>query len=220
MSRNRLAGIIIACTVAIIAVILLVQFDACQRTHTLSVTVSPPQAGYVSPAGGEYESGAEVTLTAYPASGYAFDYWGGAGSGSLSTVVITMNSDRTLIAYFSASGSPPTDSTQGSDEPPPGAISWYEAKEHIGERTTVCGPVRSTYYCSSCKGKPTFLNIGEPYPDPDRFTVIIWGENRGNFPTAPETYYEGKHICVRGLIVPYEDVAEIEVTTPGQIELQ
>ena len=40
------------------------------------------KAGSVSPSGGEYESGLQITLTATPASGYTFDYWDGAASGS------------------------------------------------------------------------------------------------------------------------------------------
>lgn len=103
---------------------------------------------------------------------------------------------------------------------PTGAISWDEAKDHIGDRIAVCGPVAGTFYGSSIKGRPTFLNVGEDYPSKRRFTVVIWGENRGNFPQAPETYYSGKTICVTGLIQEYEGIPQIEVTTPGQIQEQ
>jgi len=56
----------------------------------------------------------------------------------------------------------------------PGAVSWDRAKDHIGERITVYGAVVDTRYASSSRGRPTFLNIGKPYPDPGRFTVVIW----------------------------------------------
>ena len=105
-------------------------------------------------------------------------------------------------------------------EPPTGAISWDEARNYIGERITLCGPVVSATWATGSKGKPTFLNIGEPYPDPDRFTVIIWGDYRGNFSQPPEDYYVGKTICVTGLIVEYQGIAEIEVKTPDQIQEQ
>jgi hypothetical protein len=39
-----------------------------------------------------------------------------------------------------------------------------EAKDHIGDRATVCGKVVSTHYAKSSKGEPTFLNFDEPYP--------------------------------------------------------
>ena len=103
---------------------------------------------------------------------------------------------------------------------PTDAISWHEAKDHIGERTTVCGPVVDATWASGSNGKPTFLNLGKPYPDPDRFTVVIWIQYRSNFAQAPESYYLGKTICVTGLLVPYDDIAEIEVKYPSEIEIQ
>lgn len=102
--------------------------------------------------------------------------------------------------------------------PPDNTISWDEAKDHIGERTTVCGSVVDTRWASSSKGKPTFLNIGKPYPDSDRFTVVIWIDNRANFPQPPEGYYLGKTICVTGLITEYNGIPQIEATTSKQIE--
>ena len=215
MSKNKLVAIIIVCTIAIIVAIVLFSIKPWERTYTLSVSISPTQAGSVSPAGGEYESGEQVTLTASPASGYTFDYWYGAASGSSNTVTITMNSDKTITAYFE-----PLDDSQGPKELPPGSVSWSEAKYYIGERTTVCGPVVDATWASGSNGKPTFLNLGKPYPDPDRFTVVIWIQYRSNFAQAPESYYLGKTICVTGLLVPYDDIAEIEVKYPSEIEIQ
>jgi len=172
-------------------------------TYTLSVSVSPSGAGVVSPLGGEYDPGAQVTLTANPASGYTFDYWSGSASGATSTITITMDSDKSLIANFE------TAVIEG--------ISCYEAKNHIGERTTVYGAVVDTHYASGSSGKPTFLNMCYSYPDPNRFTVVIWGENRGKFSQPPEDYYDGKTIYVSGLIVSYDGVPQIEVTSPDQI---
>jgi len=104
--------------------------------------------------------------------------------------------------------------------PPPcptDAISWHEAKNHIGERTTVYGTVVDATWASGSNGKPTFLNLGNPYPDQDRFTVVIWIGNRAKFPEPPEVYYHGKTIYVSGLIDSYEGVPQIEVTSPDQI---
>ena len=109
--------------------------------------------------------------------------------------------------------------TGGEEELLSGAIWWHEAKDHIGERTTVCGPVAGTKYGSTSSGKPTWLNMGKDYPSSERFVVFIWGENRGNFPQPPESYYADKDICVTGLIVEYEGVPEIEVTSPEQIQI-
>ena len=114
-----------------------------------------------------------------------------------------------------------TDGGNGEEkELPSGAIQWYEAKGHIGDKTTVCGPVAGTKYGATSRGKPTWLNIGNDYPSSERFVVIIWGENRGNFPQPPESYYDGKTICVTGLIQEYKGIPQIEVKTPDQIQEQ
>jgi hypothetical protein len=97
MSKKKLAGIIGGCVAVVIAVVAVVTPTP---TYTLNVSVNPPQAGSVSPSGGEYESGLQITLNATPASGYTFDYWDGAASGSLNIVNITMNSNKTITAHF------------------------------------------------------------------------------------------------------------------------
>jgi DNA/RNA endonuclease YhcR with UshA esterase domain len=117
-----------------------------------------------------------------------------------------------LILGVSGCGCPPNCKTN--------SISWDQAKYHIGERTTVSGPVISTNYATNTNGQPTFLDIGRAYPDSNRFEVLIWGNNRHNFGFAPESYYRGKSICVTGLIQEYNGVAEIEVSTPSQIQVQ
>jgi len=97
MSKKKLAGIIGGC---IVVVIIIIAITTPTPTYTLSVSVNPPQAGSVSPSGGEYESGLQITLTAIPTSGYTFDYWDGDASGSSNTVNITMNSNKTITANF------------------------------------------------------------------------------------------------------------------------
>ena len=99
-NRKKRVGIIVACVIAIIVIIALFSIKPWERTYTLSVIANPLGAGWVSPSGGEYESGAQVTLIANPASGYAFDHWSGSASGTTSTITVTMDSDATLTAHF------------------------------------------------------------------------------------------------------------------------
>jgi endonuclease YncB( thermonuclease family) len=101
----------------------------------------------------------------------------------------------------------------------PGAISWRDARAHTGVRGTVKGPVVGTLYASGSNRRPTFLNLGYDYPDPERVTVIIWGGNREKFRVPPEDAYAGKTICVTGLIELYRNLPEIEVSSPSQIEI-
>ena len=69
-------------------------------SYNLSTSVSPSGGGSVSPSNGTYLSGASVTLTATPASGYQFVSWSGDASGTNLTATITMNSNKNVIATF------------------------------------------------------------------------------------------------------------------------
>ena len=101
---------------------------------------------------------------------------------------------------------------------PDGAISWTEARQHVGERVTVCGEVKGSTYASTSNGRPTFLDIGEAYPNANGLTVTIWGENRDTyFPEDPRIMYDGQTICVTGEIYLYEGKCYMEVVSPSQI---
>jgi uncharacterized repeat protein (TIGR02543 family) len=117
MSKKKLARIIAACIIACF-VIGIIYARTSTPTYTLSVSVNPPEAGSVSPSGGEYESGLQITLAATPASGYTFDYWDDAASGSSNTVTITMNSNKTITAHFKEEPEPaiPAHLTTYTDE--------------------------------------------------------------------------------------------------------
>lgn len=97
-----------------------------------------------------------------------------------------------------------------------GAISWDKASRSMGRTATVRGKVAGTRYASSSNGAPTFLNLGVDYPNPRRFTVVIWGRNRSNFGT-PERTYRGRVICVRGLVRAYRGRPEIHASSRSQI---
>jgi hypothetical protein len=97
-------------------------------------------------------------------------------------------------------------------------LTTTEAKDHIGDRATVCGKVVSTHYAKSSKGEPTFLNLDEPYPK-EVFTILIWGSDREKFGT-PEDEYKGLRVCVTGKIINFRGRPEIVATERGQIEIQ
>ena len=93
-----------------------------------------------------------------------------------------------------------------------------EAKDHIGEQATVCGRVASTRYAATTRGKPTFLNLDKPYPNPI-FTALIWGGDREKFGT-PEEKFRDKQICVTGKISQYRGGAETVVSDPQNIAIE
>jgi len=98
-------------------------------------------------------------------------------------------------------------------------ITPEDAINHIGQQATVCGNVASTKYSSRSKGQPTFLNLNRPYPN-QIFTILIWGSDRGNFPGAPENYYNNKRICASGKIEQYRGTPEIIVKSANQIRAE
>lgn len=71
--------------------------------YTLTTSTSGNGTGSVelSPAGGTYEAGTEVTVTAVPANdGSVFDSWSGDYSGTTNPTTITLNSDMSIEAIF------------------------------------------------------------------------------------------------------------------------
>lgn len=102
----------------------------------------------------------------------------------------------------------------------PDTVSWNDAKNFIGQTKTVCGNVVRTTFAESTKGQPTYLDVGRAYPDASRLSIVIWGNQRANFPTPPETLYRGKTICVNGVIRTYQGVPQIEVRTPSQVQVK
>jgi len=66
--------------------------------------ISASNGGTTDPMPGThtYYNRTEVSVTASPESGYGFYGWGGDVSGTTNPITITMDSDKSLIAYFSA----------------------------------------------------------------------------------------------------------------------
>jgi hypothetical protein len=93
-----------------------------------------------------------------------------------------------------------------------------EAKEHVGEKATVCGTVASARYADRSNGKPTFLNLDAAYPK-EIFTIVIWGSDRDKF-EQPESKYANTSVCVSGTITSYRGSPEIVANEPSAIEVQ
>ncbi len=98
-------------------------------------------------------------------------------------------------------------------------VNPIDAPKFIGKEKTVCGIVASTTYAIRSRGKPTFLNLDQPYPN-QIFTVVIWGSYRGKFKNPPETFFRDKRICVTGIIETYRGNPQIVVRGPEQITVE
>lgn len=69
-------------------------------TYTLTVNTSGQGSVALNPAGPTYPAGTTVTLTANPASGWYFDHWEGALSGSANPATLIMDADKNVTAVF------------------------------------------------------------------------------------------------------------------------
>jgi len=79
--------------------------------HTLTMAVSG--SGSTNPSVGThtYDEGASVTISATPASGWAFDHWSGSLAGTVNPRSIAMISNQSVTAHFVSTGSGPTTPT-------------------------------------------------------------------------------------------------------------
>ncbi len=100
----------------------------------------------------------------------------------------------------------------------PQRITTREAKNHVGEKATVCGRVVGIHFVSSGKGQPTFVHFDDQYPN-QVFTLVIWGSDRPKF-GRPEDLYRNKDLCVTGKITSYLEVPEIVASNPNQVQIQ
>ena len=108
--------------------------------------------------------------------------------------------------------------TGNSEEEPPGdpeesqpwgGIAWSDAQRHVGTVQRVCGPLAGI----GSSTDDVFLNIGRDYPDPDRFTIVIW-DIGGVEPVAA-----GTTVCTTGQVTLYEGVPQIQLRSTSDVEL-
>lgn len=79
-----------------------------------------------------------------------------------------------------------------------------DAKNHVGEKETVCGLVAGRYVSTQSKGTPTFLDLDRPYPN-ESFTVVVWESDKGAVGTLPSN----GQLCVTGTVTDYRGRTEI-----------
>jgi len=84
------------------------------KAYTLTISCSPNGDGTVSPGNGLYDEGTVQNITAsttiFP---YAFAYWSGTNNNNTNPTTVTMNSDKSVTAYFKQLG-PGTQQSAGS----------------------------------------------------------------------------------------------------------
>jgi hypothetical protein len=90
------------------------------------------------------------------------------------------------------------------------AISWREAGSHVGTNQRVCGPLVGT----GSSTDDVFWNLGRNYPDPGRFTIVLWDVGSADAPPL------GRTLCVTGRITSYRGVPQIELRSASQVDVE
>ncbi|HHW94561.1 MAG TPA: hypothetical protein GX736_01330 [Mogibacterium sp.] len=94
-------------------------------------------------------------------------------------------------------------------------VSWKDASLHDGSTVTVTGYVAGV----ANTGQAMFINIGNDYPNTDRFTVLVWSENFDNFPIDFLDEINGEKVAVTGEVEMYRGVPEIIISDPKSIDI-
>lgn len=68
--------------------------------YTLTTSVSPSGSGSVSPPGGTFDAETVVNLTATANPDYEFSHWSGTDNNSINPTTVTMDSNKSVTAYF------------------------------------------------------------------------------------------------------------------------
>ena len=106
---------------------------------------------------------------------------------------------------------------------------WATAKYKIGQVVTVIGPLLDTRPRPDITGSPLWMDVGQQYPERNRLTVVVWGQNWNKFDMRElnadfwsQTVADGlgnASICITGKVTEYKGIPQIELTTPDQIRI-
>jgi hypothetical protein len=93
-----------------------------------------------------------------------------------------------------------------------GSQTWQAVRASLGVPIRVKARIASVRYAATERGRPTFINLGNAYPNRRRVTLVIWGRDRVNFPRAPERMFRvGQVVCAQGVATLYAGAPQIEI---------
>lgn len=113
--------------------------------NTYTLTTNTSGSGSVT-AGGTYNYGTNVSITATPSTGYYFSGWSGAATGTTNPVTISMTSSQTLTANFAPYSYTLTTNTSGTGSVTAGGSYSY------GSVRTITATPGSGFYFSGWSG--------------------------------------------------------------------
>jgi hypothetical protein len=94
----------------------------------------------------------------------------------------------------------------------PGAMWWHDARKHVGRHVTVEGPVVEVRYPGPGTSGRTLVALGQPYADPNRFTIRLAAE----FPLRPALHVQ-RTVCATGHVERLEGTPAMDVDDPSAL---
>ncbi len=94
-----------------------------------------------------------------------------------------------------------------------------DAAKHIGETVTVCGKIFGGKYFDRSEKKITLLNMGAAYPK-SPLTIVVNEEDRKKFKTAPEEFYNGKTVCIKGVVKEFKGKPQIFIQSEADVTVE
>ncbi|HEC63536.1 MAG TPA: hypothetical protein ENI38_04035 [Candidatus Acetothermia bacterium] len=105
--------------------------------------------------------------------------------------------------------------------PEEACVPWNEAQAHVGEVSCVEGEVAGV---GTSRQGHVFINLGNPYPNENRFTIFIPARCVGRFEAqfGPRFWRSlvGKVVSAFGEITLYQGVPEIELCDPSRLVIR
>lgn len=99
-------------------------------------------------------------------------------------------------------------------------ITWQDAEQEVGRSSAIVGQVVDANFEPDIGGAPTFLNLGNAHPQPERFDVVIYEDVRERFDRAPEDALLEEYVCVLGEVRERDGVPQIILQGPGWIWIE
>lgn len=111
----------------------------------------------------------------------------------------------------------PQQVTAAQPAPPPAgqAVPWNEAARYVGQSVTVEGAIVATHNT----GSVCFLNFTTEPRGGDKFYLITFKDNFGDWPAPPEVHFLNKTVRATGRIDLHNGRPQLKVKDKQQIEI-
>ncbi len=85
---------------ALLLLFILFLLNSCKNNYSLEVNISPEYSGSVTPTGGVFEEGTEVTIIGTPSNGFIFKEYKGDFYDTSNPTTVKMNSNKSITVVF------------------------------------------------------------------------------------------------------------------------